>query len=153
MLLLILQPKWHVNKICQQHFFKNLHGLEVFNVMLFWNILKIYGHFSFYFLDNCSSGHPAFVRRPFVWLSSDSLPSEFIIQVHESPPSACFGLCAADKNCSAYFVDYRNQSCLIVKEQYDLKLIENKLVKDTVGSYHRKICLPGKVSLSSLQYL
>ena len=98
---------------------------------------------SFSFSVNCSSGQPAFVRRPFVWLSSESLLSEFIIQVHESPPSACFGLCAADRNCSAYFVDYRNQSCLIVKEQFDLKLIENKLVKDTVGSYHRKICLPG----------
>lgn len=101
----------------------------------------------FFVSATCSSGHPAFVRRPFVFLNSDSFPSEFVIEVHESPPSACFGLCVVDKNCSAYFVNYRNQSCLIVKEEYDFTKIEDKLVKDTVGSYHRKICLPGTLLL------
>ncbi|GFY41298.1 uncharacterized protein TNIN_1361, partial [Trichonephila inaurata madagascariensis] len=84
---------------------------------------------------------PTFVRRLFVRFRPDLLPSVNVILVHESPPSECYEQCVGDKNCSAYFVDYRNSSCLLIRD-LGRDLLEGELIKDEDSSYHRKVCLP-----------
>ncbi|KFM74437.1 hypothetical protein X975_18016, partial [Stegodyphus mimosarum] len=90
---------------------------------------------------SCPSGKLTFVRRLFSKLKLDSLPAGDVIQVHESPPSECFALCMQDDSCSAYVIDYKNSSCLIVHNITTAEL-ENELVQDGYSSYHRKLCLP-----------
>ncbi|XP_054715373.1 uncharacterized protein LOC129224852 [Uloborus diversus] len=89
----------------------------------------------------CSSSKPTFVRRLFARLRPDTLSDDDAVLVHESPPSECYALCLFDDKCSAYFVDYRNQSCLLIRN-VDSQLLEKKLVRDSSSSYHRKTCLP-----------
>ncbi|KAG8197036.1 hypothetical protein JTE90_004305 [Oedothorax gibbosus] len=96
--------------------------------------------FSVVLSNNCTDKGSTFIRRLFSSLRPGSLPPTHVIRVHESPPSECFGRCSADDECSAYFVDYRNSSCLLVRG-IGRELRDSELVRDEDTSYHRKVCL------------
>lgn len=86
---------------------------------------------------NCPSKKTTFARRQYVGLLPSFLGDT--IQVHETPPSACFDICVNDVNCTSFFANHRTQSCTVTRGNPDI--VENHIAADFSTTYHRKICL------------